>query len=123
MIDFSKLSLELIDALDEDFVKKLDWVDYQAFYARNKELGRCYQVGGKQKYIDKGNPYYGKDSKVLQKKNDGTWEIGVFACGPGFIENPNVVDENTFIETMLELGVSKEKINEFIKYEVNWDDF
>lgn len=122
-MDFSKLTIEQIDALDKDFVKNLNEVDFQAFYSRNKELGRSYKVGGKQKFINNGEPYYGKDSKVLQKKSDGTWEIGVFACGPGFIENPGVVDEKVFREIMLSLGVSKEKIDEFIAYEINWEDF
>lgn len=122
-MNFSGLTKEQIDALGKDFVKNLEWVDFQGFYIRNKELGRAYKAGGKQKRINEGEPYYGKDSKVLQKRNDGTWEIGVFACSPGFIENPDIVDEETFIRTMLGLGVSKEKIDEFIKYEVNWDDF
>jgi hypothetical protein len=123
VIDFSGLSLEVIDALDKTYLKTLDEGDFENFYARNKELGRSYKIGGKQKFVDPGELFYGKDSKVLQKRPDGTWEIGVFACGPGFTENPSVVDEKTFIDKMLQLGVTQEKIDDFINYEINWDDF
>ena len=30
-------------------------------------------------------------------------------CGPDFIENPDVVDENTFVQAMLKIGVSQQK--------------
>ena len=121
-MDFSNYTLEQIDALDRNFIKTLSWGDFQSFYSRNKELGRCYLVGGKKNRIDYGEPHYAKDNKSLYTKEDGTWGIGVWMCGPDFIENPEVVDEETFVQVMLKLGVSQQKIDEFIKYEINWDD-
>jgi hypothetical protein len=122
-MDFSNYTIEQIDALEEEVIKHLGENDYYSFLERNKELGRKYEVGGKQGFSNPGVSYYGSGSKALSKNENGEWDIGVSACGPDFEENPRVVDEETFIRTMLELGVSKEKINEFIAYEVNWDDF
>ena len=123
MLDFSKITLKEIDALNKDFVKNLNENDFISFYKRNIELGRHYKIGGKQKYMNKETPVYSSDSKTLIKKDDDTWEIWISALGPEYIENPNIVDEETFVKTMSELGMSKEKLDEFINYTVSWEDF
>ena len=66
---------------------------------------------------------YAARPKALTKKDDGGWEIVVRMCSPRLEENPVCVDEKTFIKTMLDEGVPQSKIDEFIAYEVNWDDF
>ena len=122
-MDFSNYTIEQMDALDHEVIKHLEDTDYFSYLARNKKLGRPYEVGGIQKDIEEGKPRYANRPKALTKKDDGSWEIGVWMCGPRFEENPICVDEKSFIKTMLDEGVSQSKIDEFIAYEVNWDDF
>lgn len=122
-MDFSKFTPEQIDALDKEFIEKLSWGDFITLYERNKELGRGYLFGGKMSAIGGGQPVYARDNISLEKKQDGTWGIWVGMCGPDFIEKPKIIDEKTFIKCMLDLGVTQEKLDEFLKYKVNWDDF
>lgn len=122
-MDFSNYTIEQMDALDHEVIKHLEDNDYFSYLARNNKLGRPYEVGGIQKDIEEGKPRYANRPKALSKKDDGSWEILVWMCGPRFEENPICVDEKTFIKTMLGEGVSQSKIDEFIAYEVNWDDF
>ena len=121
-MDFSSYTKEDLDNLPEEVFSIFSEADYQAYLQRNKELGRFYEVGGNQKHFF-DEPFYGNGAKALSKKDNGEWEIGTWACGPAFDKYPRVVDEETFIKIMLEKGVPGKKINEFIKYEVNWDEF
>ena len=122
-MDFSKLTLDHIDAFDKEFIKKLGWGDFIALYARCKELGRGYLFGGKMGAIGSGLPIYARDNIALEKNREGKWGISVSMCGPDFLENPEIIDVKTFIKHMLELGVPQEKLDEFLVYKVNWDDF
>lgn len=88
----------------------------------SRKSGKSYMIG---EFKDTGEPYYGmvRGSKMLVNDN-GNWKISVLlACGEGFTETTIKVDEETFIKTMLSLGVSKEKIDEFIAYEIDWENF
>ena len=86
---------------------------------------RSYMIG---EFVGTGEPYYGtvKECKMLVNRN-GKWEISLLlACGEGFTDDTVEVDEETFTKTMLSLGVSKEKIAEFIIYktnEIDWENF
>ena len=122
-MDFSNYTLTQMDSLEPETIKNLSKEDYYSYLKRNNELGRSYEMGGKQKRVNVGQPYYSCGSKSLSKNEDGKWEIGVWICGPVFEENPFAVDEETFVKNMFELGVPKEKIDEFINYEINWDNF
>ena len=82
---------------------------------------KVYLIGGKQELINNGKPYYGTKEKMLDNIA-GKWEMVLLLCEPSFKEPPTEVNEETFIETMVELGVSEETISDFINYEVNWED-
>ena len=67
-MDFSNYTLEQMDALDPEIIKHLEEGDYFSYLARNKELGRPYEVGGIQKILRRGNPCMLPDQKHWRKK-------------------------------------------------------
>lgn len=84
-----------------------------------KQKRAVYTIG---QTTDSEKYYYACGAKVLKESN-GKWEIVIAPIAPEFIGNPLEVNEKTFVRRMLGLGVAKEKLDEFIAYEVNWDDF
>lgn len=81
-----------------------------------------YLVGGLRKGIGEGTPYYGKGAKLLEETEQG-WRIVVSPIQSEFLQEPKEVDEATFIKLMLNLGVPASKLQEFLKYEVDWENF
>ncbi len=81
-----------------------------------------YLVGGMRKGLSEGKPYYGQGVKLLEETNEG-WRILVSPIQSEFLQEPQEVNEATFIKLMLNLGVPATKLQEFLKYEVDWENF
>lgn len=81
-----------------------------------------YLIGGIRKGLNEGKPYYGQGAKLLEETSEG-WKIIVSPIQSEFLQEPKEVDEETFIKQMLSLGVPNIKIYEFLKYEIDWENF
>lgn len=83
---------------------------------------KTYQVGGIRKGIGDGKPYYGQGAKTLVETKAG-WKICISPMQSNFLQEPKEVDEQTFIDLMVSLGVPIGKVYEFIDYEIDWENF